>query len=185
MKEIRSILGDSMAHDLVIDFDDFMNAKMKFDTLAGTRLAARSKMAQALPFLLEVFGNQSLVSQMGQTGWKVDVMELVAMVCDVSEWKNRRDLVVQMTDQEKQQMAMQNPAMIKAQSDAQAQQQKHQNDMELEDQKIKGRITAQTVKDSNQKLIESPLERAASFAQRVADERRIQSSQFYGSSGGG
>ncbi len=30
------------------------------------------------------------------------------------------------------------------------------------------------------KLIDSPLERASSFAQRVADERTMQGSQYYG-----
>ena len=85
------------AEDLVADFQDFMDSNIKFDTLAGTRLAAKNKMAQALPFLLEVFGNQALVQQLSQTGWKVNAMELVNMVLEMSEWKNKRDLVVPMT----------------------------------------------------------------------------------------
>ena len=182
--EIRDIIG-KRTDDLVVDFGDFMSTDVKFDTLAGTRLAARNRMAQALPFLLEVFGNQALIQQMAEIGWKVNVMELVKMVLDMSEWKNQNDLVVPMTDQEKQQMAAQNPAAIKAQADSAQIQQKHQNDMELEDKKISGRIAAQSVKDTAGKLIESPLDRASSFAQRTADEREIQASQFYGPSGGG
>ena len=185
VKEIRQILGDQMTDDLTVDMNDFFNADIKFDTLAGTRLAARTRMAQALPFLLEVFGNQALVTQMGQIGWKVNVMEMVAMVMDVSEWKNKRDLVVPMTDEEKQSMAQQNPAMIKAQTDSQLLQQKHQNDMELQNQKDQARIASKSIDAAGKKLIESPLERASSFAQRVADERGIQGSQFYGSSPGG
>jgi hypothetical protein len=184
IKEIRAILGDR-TDDLVVDFGDFMNTNVKFETLAGTKLAARNRMAQALPFLLEVFGNQALVQQLTQVGYKVNVMELVKMVLDMSEWKNRADLIVPMTDQEKQMLVQQNPAAIKAQSSAAELQQKHQNDMQLEDKKIAGRIAAQSVKDQHGKLIESPLERAASFAQRTADERAMQASQFYGTSGGG
>jgi hypothetical protein len=182
--EIRDVLGER-TENLVVDFGDFMSASVKFETVAGTRLSARTRMAQALPFLLEVFGNQALVQQMAQIGWKVNVMELVKMVLDMSEWKNQADLVVPMTDEEKQQMASQNPAAIKAQADSQMLAQKHQNDMQLEDKKISGRIAAQSVKDTGKKLIESPLDRASSFAERTADERAMQASQFYGTSGGG
>jgi hypothetical protein len=184
VSEIRGLLGQHLSDAILVDFHDFLNAELKFDTLAGTRLAARGRMAQALPFLLEVFGNQALVTQMSQIGWKVNVLELADMVMDVSEWKNRRDLVVPMTDQEKQTMAQNNPATQKAQADAQQQQQKHTDDMQLEDMKIHGRIATQTVKDQTKKLIESPLERATAYAERSADERSMQSSQFYGPTGG-
>ena len=76
IREVRDVLAER-AEDLRADFQDFMDAVVKFDTLAGTRLAAKNKMAQALPFLLEVFGNQAFVQQLSQTGWKVNAMELV------------------------------------------------------------------------------------------------------------
>jgi hypothetical protein len=178
IKEIRDRLGERTT-DLIVDFGDFMKTNVKFETLAGTKLAARNRMAQALPFLLEVFGNQALVQQMSQVGYKVNVMELVKMVLDMSEWKNRADLVVPMTDQEKATMMQQNPAAIKAQTTAQELQLKHQNDMELEDKKIAGRIAAKSVDTTHKTLIESPLDRAASFAERTADERNMQASQFF------
>jgi hypothetical protein len=161
-----------------------MDAKVKFDTLAGTRLAAKNKMAQALPFLLEVFGNQALIQQLSQTGWKVNAMELVNMVLEMSEWKNKRDLVVMMTPQEQQSMQQQNPAAVKAQADSALLNQKQQGDLQLEDKKIAGRIATNTVKSTHQATIESPLDRAASFAERTADERGMQASQFYAPTGG-
>jgi hypothetical protein len=184
ISEIRAILGDR-AQDLVVDFGDFMDAPVKFDTLAGTRLAARNRMAQALPFLLEVLGNQALVQQLGQTGWKVNALELVNMVLDMSEWKNQKDLIVQMTPQEAQMMVAQSPGVIKAQSEAQQQQQDQQFQMALEDKKIAGRIAVDAVDKTHQSLIESPLARAASFAERTADTHDINSSQYFGPSGGG
>ncbi len=183
IKEIRAILGERTP-DLVVDFGDFMRTNAKFETLAATNLAARNRMAQALPFLLEVFGNQALIQQMSQVGSKVNVMELVKMVLDMSGWKNYFDLVVPMTPQEQQMMAQQNPAAIKAQADAAMLAQKHKNDMELEDKKISGRIAAKSIDTTHSKLIESPLERAASFAERTADEREMQGSQFFAPVGG-
>ena len=184
IQEIRDRLGER-TKDLIVDFGDFMRTNVKFETLAGTKLAARNRMAQALPFLLEVFGNQALIQQLSQVGYKVNVMELVKMVLDMSEWKNRADLVVPMTQQEMQTMMQQNPGAIKAQATAAELQQKHTNDMELEDKKIAGRIASKSVDTTHKTLVESPLERAASFAQRTADERQLQQSQFYGTSGGG
>ena len=184
ISEIRAILGDR-ADDLVVDFGDFMDANIKFDTLAGTRLAARGRMAQALPFLLEVLGNQALVQQMGQIGWKVNALELVKMVLDMSEWKNQADLIVQMTPQEQQMMAAQNPGVIKAQAENAQQQQDQQFQMALEDKKIAGRIAVDAVDKTHKTLIESPLERAASFAERTADTHAINASQYFGPSGGG
>jgi hypothetical protein len=178
--EIRQMLGDAMTQDLLIDFNDFLNAKIKFDTLAGTRLAARTQMAQALPFLLEVFGNQALLSQMSAIGWKVNVLEVVNMVMDVSGWKNKRNLIQPMTDQEKQQQAMNNPAIIQSQTQQQLEAQKQQNALQLEEMKIQGRIAAKTVGTTAQKMVESPSERAMALAQRASDERSINASQYYG-----
>jgi hypothetical protein len=179
ISEIRDVLAER-TEDLVPDFQDFMSMPVKFETLAGTKLAARNRMAQALPFLLEVLGNQALVQQLSETGWKINAMELVNMVLDMSEWKNKRDLIVPMTDQEKQQQMMQNPAAIQAQAKSAEMDKQHQNDMELEDKKIAGRIAAKTVDTTHKTLVQSPLERAAAFAERTADERTMQASQYYG-----
>ena len=181
MREVRDVLAER-ADDLVPDFQDFMDSTIKFDTLAGTRLAAKNKMAQALPFLLEVFGNQALVQQLSQTGWKVNAMELVNMVLEMSEWKNKRDLVVPMTDEEKQMMQQQSDSAQQAQSKSALLNQKQQGDLQLEDKKIAGRIATQTIKQTHQAAVESPLDRAASFAERTADERQMQGSQFFAGS---
>jgi hypothetical protein len=183
IKEIRAILADRTP-DLMVDFGDFMSTDVKFETLAGANLSARGRMAQALPFLLEVFGNQALVQQLGQIGYKVNALELSKMVMEMSGWKNYTDLVVPMTPQDKQMMAQQNPASVKAQADAAMLAQKHQNDMQLEDKKIAGRIATKSIDTTHQSLIQSPLDRASSFAERTADERELQGSEFYQPVGG-
>src|SRR5437660_11059110 len=108
-----------------------------------------------------------------KVGKKVNVLELVQMVLDMSEWKNQNDLIEDMTSEERQMMMQQNPALIKAQADSQMLQQKHQNDMQLEDKKIAGRIASKAIDTTHKPAVQSPLERAASFAQRVADERKL------------
>ena len=183
--EIRNVLAERV-EDIQVDFQDFLGQIIKFDTLAGTRLAAKNRMAQALPFLMEVFSNQAIVSQLSETGWKVNAMELVNMVLDMSEWKVKRDLIVQMTPEEKQERQMQQQAMVQANSKQALLQQKQQGDMQLEDKKIAGRIATNAVKQTHGAAVESPLERAASFAERTADERTMQGSPFFsGTSVGG
>jgi hypothetical protein len=175
--EIRALLAQ-LAEPILVDFYSFLNAKLEFDTLAGTRLAARARMAQSLPFLLEIFGNQALVQQLSQTGWKVNVLEVCSMLMDVSGWQNKRDLIVPMTDEEKQQMNQ--AAQMQMQQEQQMQEQKVQDQMRLENQKIEGRIATQALKQQGGHLVESPLNRAAAIAQRMSDTQTMQQSQFFG-----
>lgn len=185
ISEIRDVLAER-AEDLIVDFGDFFEQTVKFDTLAGTRLAAKNRMAQALPFLMEVFSNGAIVQQLSETGWKVNVMELVNMVLDMSEWKNKRDLIVQMTPEEIQMRQQQQQAAVQANSKQALLQQKQQGDMQIEDRKIAGRIAINAIDKQHGAAVEAPLERAASFAERTADERTMQASPFFaGSAVGG
>ena len=183
--EIRKILSDAETQDLEVDMGDFLNARLKFDTLAGTRLAARQAMASALPFLLQVFENPALINQLNQTGYKIDAMQLVGMVMDVSEWKNARQIIVPMTPEEQQAKAQQNPDAAKLQTQQTLLAQKHQNDTELEDQKIHGRIAAAAIEHATSKLAETPLDRAANFATRDQLEQNMKESQYFSGAGGG
>lgn len=187
ISEIRATLADR-AQDLFVDFQDFMEYPVEFETLAGQNLAAKNKMAQSLPFLMEVFSNAAIVQQLSQTGWKVDVMELVNMVLEMSGWKNKRDLVVQMTPEEQQayqQAQQQNAMQSKLQGEMALQQQKQQGDLQLEDKKIAGRIATKTISQTHKIATESPLDRAAAFAERTADEHQMAQSQFFAPVGGG
>lgn len=179
ISEIRSILAER-TDDLVVDFQDFMDMNVKFDTLAGARLAARQQMAQSLPFLLEIFGNQALVQQLSELGWKVNVLELTKMVHDISGWKNFRDLVVKMTPEEKKMQQMNNPNVQKAQAQQAEQQAEFQHEDDMEDKKIAGRMAVNAVKDTHKAIVQAPLDRAALYAQRDADQKAMQGSQYFG-----
>jgi hypothetical protein len=183
VSEIRDVLAERTV-DIQLDFQDFLDQVVKFETLAGTQLAAKNRMAQALPFLLEVFSNQAIVQQLSEIGWKVDVMELVGMILDMSGWKNRRDLIVQMTDQEKQTRQQQQQASMQANSKQALLSQKQQGDLQLEDKKIAGRVAVNAIDKTHQTAIESPLDRAGAFAERTADERTMQATPFFSASPG-
>ena len=180
--EIRSILSDQMAAELIGDMHDFLNAKVKFDTLAGVRLAARARAAQALPFMLQVFENAQLIAQLNQTGYKVNVDEITNMVMDVSGWKNQRNLIVPMSPQEQQSYQQaQNPAAAQMNQKLQLLQAKQEGDEQLEDMKIHGRIAADTAKQvTKAQVTESPLDRAANFATRDQLENDMKNSPYFG-----
>lgn len=178
ISEIRNVLGDRVP-DLIVDFGDFLEQNIKFDTLAGTRLAAKNKMAQSLPFLMEVFTNQAIVGQLSETGWKVDVKELVAMICDMSEWKNQRDLVVPMSQEELQQQQAQQQSAMQMNSKQALLQQKQQGDLQMEDKKIAGRVAVKAIGNLHESAVKTPIERATEFAERTADERTMQASPLF------
>jgi hypothetical protein len=183
ISEIREVLGDRVP-DLQVDFADFLEQHVKFDTLAGTNLVAKNRMAQTLPFLLEIFTNQAIIGQLSETGYKVDLNELVRMCLDMAEWKNYSDLVIKMTPEELQTMQQQKAAAMQANSQQALQEQKQQNALQMEDKKIAGRIAVNTIKKTHQAAVDTPIDRAASFAERVADERTMQSSPFFSPTGG-
>lgn len=184
ISEIRDVLGERMP-DLMVDFGDFLEMNVKFEALAGAKLAARGRMAQALPFLFEIFSNQAIVGQLSETGWKVNVEELVSMILDMSEWKNQKDLVVRMSPEEIQTMMQQKAAAMQTSSQQELLHQKQQGQLQLEDKKIAGRVAVNAIKQTHNAAVNTPIDRAASFAERVADERTMQQTPFFQVPGGG
>ena len=113
--EIREILGDEMAADFELDELDFFNSVDKFEILAGAHLAAKKAMAQALPMIVQIFENPALTQQLNAMGYKIDVLVLLKMFMEMSEWKDQRDLIVPMNPQEAQNFQQSNPGMQKMQ----------------------------------------------------------------------
>lgn len=143
MSTIRYILGEELQHEYVRDKGDLLqllNARVKFSILAAAKMQARKNMSQALPILVQFLTNEQTTQQLAVAGYRVDVVEIMRMFFEVSDWKNFNDVVVKMNDQEKQRfMQMQPGAQAQArqqqmiQAQGQQLQQKHQNAMELVD----------------------------------------------------
>lgn len=105
-KQLAEILGDEMGEEYgkAFDLQKYLNGRTKFEILAAQHIASKKGMAQMLPLLSQIFENQQLLKQLNDTGWTIDVLELVSMFMEISEWSNRKDLVRRMSDEEKQHM---------------------------------------------------------------------------------
>jgi hypothetical protein len=122
------------------DLVELLNARVKFSILAAAKMQARRNMSQALPILVQFLTNEQTTQQLAVAGYRVDVVEIMRMFFEVSDWKNFNDVVTKMSpDEKKQFMSMQPGAQAQArqtqQIQAQSQQidQKHQNAKELVD----------------------------------------------------
>jgi hypothetical protein len=89
------------------DLIDILNARVKFDILAGSKMATRRNMAQGLPLLSQFLSSPAVVEQLALEGKKVDVNEIVHMWFESSEWKNQNDVIVPMTPQDLQRQQQQ------------------------------------------------------------------------------
>jgi hypothetical protein len=140
---IRYILGDELEHEYVKGNGDLialLNARVKFSILAAAKMQARRNMSQALPILVQFLTNEQTTQQLAVAGYRVDVVEIMRMFFEVSDWKNFNDVVVKMNPDEQQRFMQMQPgpqAAARQQQMMQAQsaqlQQKHQNAMDLVD----------------------------------------------------
>jgi hypothetical protein len=99
-QEIRQILDEELGAAFDLDAKNFYESRDRFECLAGAHLAAKRAMAQALPLMVQIFENAPLIQQLNQTGYVIDVRQLLEMFMEVSEWKNARELIRPMNPQE-------------------------------------------------------------------------------------
>ena len=109
MEEIRDILEDELFDAYEGDHLDLLNARVRFDVLAASRMVARQRMAQSLPMLAQTLLTDPLHQMLQIQGKKISVDELCNMWFDIAGWKNKTSLVVDMTDDDKQRLAAQQP----------------------------------------------------------------------------
>jgi hypothetical protein len=124
---IRRILNDELDHAYLRkggDVLELLNARVDFDILAGSKLAARRTMAQALPIMTQFLMNQFVQQQLQLEQKKISVEEVLHMFWESSDWKNYYDVVIPMTQQEIQRAQQNSPAAL-AQMKLQAGQQQN------------------------------------------------------------
>jgi hypothetical protein len=111
LERLRYILNDELAQAYEGDHLDILNAKVTFDILAAARMAAKRNMAQSLPMLTQMLVTDPMHTMLQAQGKKLNVVELVKMWFDVSGWKNYANVILDMTPEDEQRAAMQNPAV--------------------------------------------------------------------------
>jgi hypothetical protein len=134
---LKHILGEELENEWMKNKGDvleILNGNVKFSILAGAKLLAKKNMAQALPIMVQFLTNQQTESQLAIQGKKIDIVQIMKMFFEVSDWKNYADVVVDMSPEDQQRwQAMQPAAAVAAKTQAQAQltDQKHKNDLDL------------------------------------------------------
>jgi hypothetical protein len=135
LSQVREIVGEELGQDFKVDELGFKTGKMKFTALAGTRMAAKRVMAQALPLLTQIFLQPQIAQQFQIQGKYLDLTQIVLMWLEASGWPNRFDLIKDMTPQMKEELQQSNPATAKIQAGAAQNAQKLQGQKELLAQK--------------------------------------------------
>jgi hypothetical protein len=152
IREIRAILDDKFGktgfHTTKEFMTKFLNSELIIDVLAGAHLAAKKAMAASLPIMIQIFENPHLLQQLNAMGWTVDVKMLFDMMCQISDWKNDKELIRRMTREEQQMFAQANDAVNKIKGQAMLQQQKHGQEQELVDQKAEARLSHDIIMSS-------------------------------------
>ena len=115
MSVLRDMLSEELGKDFTVNEEDYMNARLEYEVLAGTHLSAKRSMAQMAPMLIQIFENPQLLQQLNATGQTVDIREMFAMFLEASEWKNARNIIRPLNEQEKAHMAANNPQAGKLQ----------------------------------------------------------------------
>jgi hypothetical protein len=152
--EIATILGDELGKDFLqnLRMQDFHDAKMDYEVLAGASLAAKRTMAQSLTLITQIFENPTIQQNLAEiNGEYVDFKPILKMWMESSEWKNVQDIIKPLTAQMKQRMAEKSQAAqqsSRAAIDAQMNQQKFQQKQQLEDQATNDRIKRDIVREA-------------------------------------
>jgi len=170
LEKIREILGRELGDAFQLDAQNFYESEDRFECLAGAHLAAKKAMAQALPLMVQIFENMPLIQQLNATGYVVDVRLLLEMFMEVSEWKDARELIRQMTPQEEQKWKANNPGLQKLQAQTAAIGARHQAKS--------AEIDQQNEADLAKQMLGKASDEAALWDERKWDREAIEKSEF-------
>ncbi len=142
---IIHILGDVLGKPLAqsLGMQEFWDATMDFEVLAGAAMSAKRTMAQSMTMLTQFLDNPQLQSSLESMGLYIDFDVIFKMWMEASEWKNGSDIVKKMPPDMLKQKQANSPAAINAakqQAADNSTQQKFAQKQELEDQSSNNRI---------------------------------------------
>lgn len=142
---ILHILGDVLGKPLAksMSMQDYWDAVMDFEVLAGAAMSAKRTMAQSMVMLTQFLDNPQLQSALSEMGLYIDFQVVFKMWMEASEWKNGDDIVKKMPAEMQAKKDANSPAALNAakmQAANQSTQQKFQQKQELEDQSSNNRI---------------------------------------------
>jgi hypothetical protein len=155
---ILHILGREMGTDFLDTFkiQEYHDAQIEYEVLAGSSLAAKRTMAQSMVMLTQILDNPQIQQSLADINEEfIDFKPIINMWLEASEWKNKNDIIKPMTAQMKQKRdanskaaQMQAQLQAKQASDQQKFQQKQQLEDQASDDRIKRDITREAAKTS-------------------------------------
>ena len=143
---ILHILGKEMGGGFLkkLSLEEFHNAQIEYEVLAGASLAAKRTMAQSMVMLTQILDNPQIQQSLADINEEyIDFKPIIKMWLEASEWKNGNDIIKPMTPEMKaKRNANSKASMMQAQMAAKQQgdQQKFVQKQVLEDQASDNRI---------------------------------------------
>jgi hypothetical protein len=155
---ILHILGKEMGMELVkkVDLQQFHDAQIEYEVLAGSSLAAKRTMAQSMVMLTQILDNPQIQQSLAEINEEyIDFKPIIGMWLEASEWKNKNDIIKKMSPEMIQKRnanskaaLMQQQMQAKQAGDQQKFQQKQQLEDQASDNRIKRDITREAAKAS-------------------------------------
>lgn len=142
---ILHILGDVLGKPLTkaLGMQDYWDAVMDFEVLAGASMSAKRTMAQSMVMLTQFLDNPQLAESLSDMGLYIDFEVIFKMWMEASEWKNGQDIVKKMPEaMMKKKEANSKAALQQNQMQAQQQSKAQQfaQKQQMEDQQSNNRI---------------------------------------------
>ena len=143
---ILHILGGEEGKEFTQGFtmQQFHDAQVEYEVLAGSSLSAKRTMAQSMVMLTQILDNPQIQDQLADINEDyLDFKPIIKMWLEASEWKNKNDIVKHMTPQMiAKRRANSKAALMQQQIQAQQgkSQQQFQQKQALEDQASDNRI---------------------------------------------
>jgi hypothetical protein len=153
-KAILAVLGKERgeAYTKHIDMQEFHDAQIEYEVLAGSSLAAKRTMAQSMVMLTQILDNPQIQESLADINEEyIDFKPIINMWMEASEWKNGQDIIKPLTDAMKKKRAANSKAaqmQMQTQAKAQGDQQKFQQKQQLADQESDNRIKRDIIRES-------------------------------------
>jgi hypothetical protein len=142
--EIYKILGEEMGKDFELSMQDFHDAIIEYEVLAGASLAAKRTMSQSMTLITQIFENPTIQENLADINEEyIDFKEILKMWMQASEWKDFNDIVKPMTQAMKDKRKAQSQAaqqQSKLATQQKISQQNAQQKSQLQQEAIDGRI---------------------------------------------
>jgi hypothetical protein len=143
---ILHILGEVLGKPLTneLGMQDYWDAQIDFEVLAGASMSAKRTMAQSMVMLTQFLDNPQFGSSLADINEEyIDYKVIFDMWMEASEWKNGMDIIKPMTPAMKAKRDANSPAAqnaAKQQASQQNTEQKFAQKQEMEDQSSNNRI---------------------------------------------